>query len=1520
MANTSIAGGLYLVPVSRKNLKKKLRVFRRNFSVFLLIFYLLLSQLLPLASFVQAATSPWTQTDWSTGDLTSSSNLTTSTAGQATLTKNEELTNTGFESDLTSWSTTATLQDSDLAGATGAVAAWPFDETSTTQSYARVINPTLATGRDVVINGGFDADTNWTKGTGVTISGGLLHYSGITNGVNTSQTAPVSIGKVYEITYTVSNYSAGSVQVRFSSSLGTIRTANGTYTEKILATSASLLVIAIGASSTFDVDNIIVKQVDFPAYNGTPSQILTDGDMETADTSSWTAFNSAALSKQTTSPHGGSRLLRITENGVAAPAAGQTVFTVGTPYRVFGYARSDGSATPRIRDSAGTTLWTGTTSTAWQPFDFVVVAAATGLRLDTASSTLGQYVEFDDVIVSLNTGLRQGELTQDGDMETSGTGFWVSAQSGSLSKQTSSPHGGTQVLRVSYNGVANPGGLQAILANGKRYRLTGYFRGDGTYAPRVVTGGTVAVTGTSSTTWQSFDVTIIPTGGTSFELRSLATAAGYAEFDDVNVVEVAPLVGLPIGGVTRGVAAGGHLTNAYSFNGNSDGINNYSTDLNGAFNPSEGTLVVWAKVSGSGVWTDGTTHYLARLTADGTNEINLTKIGGANNTVRFGYEAGAGNQLIDATVSTTDWFQTVATWSKTNDQVKFYVNGAQVGTTQTGLGTWVGNIASTTTAIGANGSAGGLSWSGLINDVRLYNQALSDSQILSLYTGTTTTRDTTTTYSSSVGSAKIVTSSDQVANFLQTVNVGDANSYNLSAYAYTNGSAVTSSDVQLYYNGSAISTTYTAVGSGWYQLTATITGANESRTFGAQVKAGKTVYLDNISVNNYPASGTLTSSIFDSGQGSNWGTLTFAATTPTNTTATVKVRTSNSSTMVGATDFASCTAITSGSDISSNSCVTDTDRYAQYFVTLASSDLLNTPTFENISISFETSDDVGPTIELDSPGDKSYTNQERPSFKWKTTADAADYDLSIDNPTVSGQPSGDFSITDIPVSRTEDYVTNKYTVHYDGFSDSDANNNYISVYTKSSSDWSQDASAGENDGKLREGVVNWRLTAKDSVNNSTSANRTLFVDRTNPNSSFSQINSVPMTTNNFSTTDQTPTLFGKIVDPLAGGDATQAQTEDGPRVASGPKLIAIKVEQKQGLFYQPHTSYTINFDKPWYTCDNQVVEDNTKQKCDKYLPFEYQQKNELSPGVYKITLTGKDKVDNQSPETVFFLTVKAIGQIATPEAVVEPEKPVETAKTEEVSSPEASVEAEITIPEVQVEVGQIPETEQQITQIAGVVWQNAGSFISGLFGIVKTSFNFIAQGLSSAVNQIAALIGRFGSSIAQFIGHTYNSIAQAAPQVIKGILLAFGNFANSIRIACSNFIEGVKIALGNTIAKIAFTAGTQAENISHSIGTAIVKVGYLFLSEPTTISNVKVAEATPTSMTITWTTNHPATTKVNYGLTEDYGNDVQSEEMVTEHKVVVTGLTANTTYYYEVMSQNRDYVYDANHTFVTPAE
>ena len=108
----------------------------------------------------------------------------------------------------------------------------------------------------------------------------------------------------------------------------------------------------------------------------------------------------------------------------------------------------------------------------------------------------------------------------------------------------------------------------------------------------------------------------------------------------------------------------------------------------------------------------------------------------------------------------------------------------------------------------------------------------------------TATRDTTTKYNNSTASVQLVTTGTD-ANYLQSVNVGDTSTYNLIAYAYTTGAAVTTADLNLYYDTAELTTTFTPMGgTGWYKLTGSFTGVASAKDYGVRVKAGKTVYVD----------------------------------------------------------------------------------------------------------------------------------------------------------------------------------------------------------------------------------------------------------------------------------------------------------------------------------------------------------------------------------------------------------------------------------------------------------------------------------------------------------------------------------------------------------------------------------------------------------------------------------------------------------------------------------------------------
>ena len=71
------------------------------------------------------------------------------------------------------------------------------------------------------------------------------------------------------------------------------------------------------------------------------------------------------------------------------------------------------------------------------------------------------------------------------------------------------------------------------------------------------------------------------------------------------------------------------------------------------------------------------------------------------------------------------------------------------------------------------------------------------------------------------------------------------------------------------------------------------------------------------------------------------------------------------------------------------------------------------------------------------------------------------------------------------------------------------------------------------------------------------------------------------------------------------------------------------------------------------------------------------------------------------------------------------------------------------------------------------------------------------------------------------------------------------------------------------------------------------------------ISNVASSGITSSGATITWSTNEPADSQVEYGLTTRYGSStLLDSSLVTVHSVRLSGLSVNNTYHYRVKSKD----------------
>ena len=124
---------------------------------------------------------------------------------------------------------------------------------------------------ELVTNGTFDEDASWTEGTGWDIIGGKAVCDGTQTGnsnLSQSSVLPSASDKTYKITFTISNYTNGSVQVYpTNTTVGTYpkENANGTYTRYVQVTSATpndILYIQADANFVGSIDNISVVEVD----------------------------------------------------------------------------------------------------------------------------------------------------------------------------------------------------------------------------------------------------------------------------------------------------------------------------------------------------------------------------------------------------------------------------------------------------------------------------------------------------------------------------------------------------------------------------------------------------------------------------------------------------------------------------------------------------------------------------------------------------------------------------------------------------------------------------------------------------------------------------------------------------------------------------------------------------------------------------------------------------------------------------------------------------------------------------------------------------------------------------------------------------------------------------------------------------------------------------------------------------------------------------------------------------------
>lgn len=275
--------------------------------------------------------------------------------------------------------------------------------------------------------------------------------------------------------------------------------------------------------------------------------------------------------------------------------------------------------------------------------------------------------------------------------------------------------------------------------------------------------------------------------------------------------------------------------------------------------------------------------------------------------------------------------------------------------------------------------------------------------------------DITATYDTGIkyqggGSSKLVSAGND-ANYLQTINLGDTNTYQVITYAYTNGSEVTTNDLNLYYNGNIVPTTFTPTSTtGWYKLTGTITGVASDTSIGVRVKANKTVYIDEFSTYKTGLPYIYTTTAYSNTQMVTLDSFNADITTPGSSNVTFQLCADNGTTCESSATWqywdGSHWVVATNMSTNTNTKAQLTPTVMQSFPTvnkkvsvkaILTLDGSNIPTVSNIAVGMTT--DVTPPTSGTNPvfdirdgqectyDDNCWTNQTTPKFSWNSGTD-----------------------------------------------------------------------------------------------------------------------------------------------------------------------------------------------------------------------------------------------------------------------------------------------------------------------------------------------------------------------------------------------------------------------------------------------------------------------------------------------------------------------------------------------------
>ena len=586
--------------------------------------------------------------------------------------------------------------------------------------------PTPTYGSEEVLNGNFATDSDWIKGAGWTISGGVCVGTSVAISVAVYQT-PLIIGKKYRITVDLVSVISGGIKERIGTSSNPIeRTTAGTYSFERVADSTVLGVIAGSNGFTGTIDNVSVKEVlvgdaDFDVLRATPAtrvnqqglietpefilsgELVTNGDFSDGGTdwilgSGWTIEENKATQDNST-PNTGDIIqtnvsvvgkqykitfdLDVTSGTVSALIGGHNLFNTSGTKTFFKTANATNFAFRNYANFIGSI----------DNVSIVEVERENIPRLDYT----------DGGCPVLLTEPQSTNLVKDSEDFTQGS--WIhNSNLGITPNTTISPDGTQNADSLVYSGSGNRLGVDIAMTINTKYALSIYYKNNGgnNQIPFSGSNTTGATTVTITDEWARYTVIFTATATATSNLRfmsGMANANLFAWGAQIEELDYATSYMPTYGEIAS--RAGETVSNAGDAN---------------TFN-SEGVL--FAEISTN---TDGTDKAIS--ISDGTTD---NRIWIAYSTVNkrifaLGYTGNVIQFNFNKIVSDESAFAKVAVKYKDND-FSLWIDGVREGV-DTG-GTVPTNLSSLQFDLG-NGNG---NFYGKTKQVQVFNTALSDFEL-----------------------------------------------------------------------------------------------------------------------------------------------------------------------------------------------------------------------------------------------------------------------------------------------------------------------------------------------------------------------------------------------------------------------------------------------------------------------------------------------------------------------------------------------------------------------------------------------------------------------------------------------------------------------------------------------------------------------------------------------------------------------------------------------------------------------